>query len=223
LSNKIFQPVIVQPGSIEEESFRIIDAELSPHFRFSPEEHSVVRRVIHATADFEYARNLRFHPKAFSAFRDAMARKADIICDVQMVMAGVSAARLAAFGGRTLCPISDPDVAEAAKAAGHTRAIESMRKMARRGNGGVLAIGNAPTALTEACRLAGEENWKPDLIIGVPVGFVSAAESKEALANGAAGEIPYITCLGRKGGSPCAVSIVNALLLMAEGRGEIKG
>ena len=134
----LFRPVIINPSAIEEESFRIIDSELSPHFRFSPVEHAIIRRVIHATADFEYARNMRIHGGAFEAFQAAMAAKADIICDVQMVMAGVSSVKLAKFGGSLISPISDPDVAEAAKAAGHTRAIESMRKMARRGQGGGL-------------------------------------------------------------------------------------
>lgn len=219
----MFQPAIRDPYAIEEESFRVIDAELSPHFRLAPEEHAVVRRVVHATADFEYARNLRFHPACFDSFRGAMARKAPVICDVQMVQAGVSKAKLALFGGETLCPIGDADVAEAAKAAGHTRAIEAARKMARRGQGGVLAVGNAPTFLTEALRLVREEGWRPDLIIGMPVGFVSAAESKASLAEGHAEPVPYITTLGRKGGSPCVVATVNALLLLAEGKGQIKG
>jgi precorrin-8X/cobalt-precorrin-8 methylmutase len=209
--------------AIEEESFRIIDSELSPHFRFSPEEHAVIRRVIHATADFDYARNMRLHPGAYGAFVQAMRDKADIICDVQMVMAGISAPRLAAFGGGLLCPISDTDVAEAAKLAGHTRAIESMRKMARRGPGGVVVVGNAPTALTETVRLIREEGWRPHLVVGVPVGFVSAAESKQALAEGESLPVPYITCLGRKGGTPCAVAAVNALLLLAEGGSQVKG
>jgi precorrin-8X/cobalt-precorrin-8 methylmutase len=218
-----FQPLIRDPAAIETESFRIIDAELSPHFRFSPDEHAVVRRVVHASADFEYARNLRFHSGSFDAFRAAMARGADIICDVQMVQAGVSRAKLQLFGGQLLCPIGDEDVAAAAKAAGHTRAMEAMRKMARRGNGGVLAIGNAPTALTEAIRLVREEGWRPDVIIGMPVGFVSAAESKDSLAAGDAEPVPFITTLGRKGGTPAVVSCVNALLLLAEGKSPVKG
>ncbi len=219
----MFRPDIVAPASIEERSFQIIDAELSPHFRFAPEEHLVVRRVIHATADFEYARMLRFHPGAFAAFKAAMARKAPMVCDVQMVVAGISKPKLAVFGSEIVSPINDADVAEAAKKAGHTRAIEAMRKMARAGNGGVLAIGNAPTALTEAIRLVREEGWRPDLIIGMPVGFVSAAESKDSLAAGDADPVPYITTLGRKGGSPAVVATVNALLLWAEGKTDIKG
>jgi len=219
----MFRPGIVVPASIEERSFEIIDSELSPHFHFEPQEHAVVRRVIHATADFEYARNLRFHPDSFEAFLAAMRRGAPIICDVQMVQAGISKVRLALFGGELPCPIGDGDVALAAKAAGHTRAMESMRKMARQGHGGVLAIGNAPTALTEAIRLIAEEGWRPDLIIGMPVGFVSAAESKDSLAAGDADPVPYITSLGRKGGSAAVVATVNALLLLAEGKGAIKG
>ena len=219
----MFRPDLIAPASIEERSFEIIDGELSPHFRFNEREHAVVRRVIHATADFEYARNLRFHPGCFEAFFAAMRRGAPVVCDVQMVQAGVSKAKLALFGGATPCPIGDADVAEAAKAAGHTRAIEAMRKLARAGHGGVLAIGNAPTALTEAIRLAAEEGWRPDLIIGMPVGFVSAAESKASLAAGDAEPVPYITCLGRKGGSAATVATVNALLLMAEGKGAVKG
>jgi precorrin-8X/cobalt-precorrin-8 methylmutase len=219
----MFRPDIIAPASIEEESFRIIEAELSPHFGFSPQQHLVVRRVIHATADFEYARMLRFHPGAFAAFKAAMQRKAPMICDVQMVVAGISKPKLAVFGSEIVSPINDADVAEAAKKAGHTRAIESMRKMARAGHGGVLAIGNAPTALTEAIRLVKEEGWRPDLIIGMPVGFVSAAESKDSLAAGDAEPVPYITTLGRKGGSPAVVATVNALLLWAEGKTEIKG
>jgi precorrin-8X/cobalt-precorrin-8 methylmutase len=219
----MFRPNITAPASIEERSFEIIDAELSPHFRFSPQEHAVVRRVIHATADFDYARTLRFHPDCFEAFAGAMARGADIVCDVQMVMAGISQARLRPFGGSLICPIGDADVAAAAKAAGHTRAMEAMRKMARRGPGGILAIGNAPTALSEAVRLVAEEGWRPDLIIGMPVGFVSAAESKDSLAAGDAEPVAHITCLGRKGGSPAVVATVNALLLLTEGLTAIKG
>ncbi len=219
----MFQPIIKDPYAIEAESFRIIDSEISPHFRFLPEEHSVVRRVIHATADFDYARNLRFHPQAFQAFRRAAAEKAPLVCDVLMVQAGVSKPRLDKLGMGILSPIADADVAEAAKAAGHTRSIEAMRKVMRQGLGGVLVIGNAPTALTEAIRLVREEAWRPHLIIGVPVGFVSAAESKDSLAAGDAEPVPYITCLGRKGGSAAAVSIVNALLLLLEGGSQVKG
>jgi precorrin-8X/cobalt-precorrin-8 methylmutase len=208
----MFRPGIVEPSAIETRSFEIIDEELSPHFRFGPEEHAVVRRVIHATGDFEFARTLRFHPGCFGAFAAAMRRGAPVICDVQMVQAGVNKAALEAFGSRALCPLADAETAEAAKAAGHTRSIEAMRRAASFGGGGVLALGNAPTALAEAVRLVVEAGWRPDLIIGMPVGFVSAAESKEALARGEAEPVPFITCLGRKGGSAATVAAVNALL-----------
>ncbi len=219
----MYQPAIRQPAAIEEESFRIIDSELSPDLKFSPEQHLVVRRVIHATADFEYAKNLRFHPGVFDAFKQALKDKAPFVCDVQMVVAGISKPRIEAAGCVILSPINDTDVAAAAKAAGHTRAIEAMRKVARMGQGGVLVIGNAPTALTESVRLIREEGWRPHLIIGVPVGFVAAPESKQALADGEAGDVPYITCVGRKGGSPAAVATTNALLLWAEGGSQVKG
>ncbi|MGH7443193.1 MAG: precorrin-8X methylmutase [bacterium] len=219
----MFRPGIIAPASIEEKSFEIIDRELPQGAGRDAHEHAVIRRVVHATADFDFAANLRFYPGFYEAFIGAMGRGAPIICDVEMVRVGISRPRVDAFGSRLDCPIGDPDVAEAAKAAGHTRAIAAMRKAARGGHGGVLAIGNAPTALTEAIRLAAEEGWKPDLIIGMPVGFVSAVESKDSLARGDAGSVPYITCLGRKGGSSATVAAVNALLLMAEGKGDIKG
>jgi precorrin-8X/cobalt-precorrin-8 methylmutase len=206
------KPVLTDPLAIEAESFHIIDHELSPHFRFRPEEHAVVRRVIHATADFEYARTLRFSPDCFSAFEKAWSSGADLVCDVAMVQAGISKALWEKRGGKVLCPINDPSVAGAAKDAGHTRSIEAMRLAARTGKGQVLAIGNAPTALLEAQRLIIAGQWTPALIIGMPVGFVSAEESKHALEHGHAAAVPYITCLGRKGGTPAAVATVNALL-----------
>jgi precorrin-8X/cobalt-precorrin-8 methylmutase len=206
---------LTDPLAIEAESFRIIDSELSPHFRFTPQEHAVVRRVVHATADFEYARNLRFAPGCFEAFDKAYKAGASLVADVAMVAAGVSKDLLARHGSKLLCPINDPAVAVAAKAAGHTRSIEAMRAAALQAPGAILVIGNAPTALLEAQRLIIAGKWKPALVIGVPVGFVSAEESKHALEHGHAGEVPYITTLGRKGGTPAAVAIVNALLRLS--------
>ncbi len=204
--------VLTDPAAIEAESFRIIDSELSPHFRFTPEEHAVVRRVIHATADFDSARNLRFSPGCFEAFAKASRAGAPVVADVAMPAAGINKALLARHGGQVLCPINEAGVAAAAQAAGHTRAIEAMRRAAAQAPGAILAIGNAPTALLETQRLIIAGKWRPALIIGVPVGFVAAEESKHGFEHGYAGETPYITALGRKGGTPAAVAIVNALL-----------
>ncbi len=215
-----FKPRMIQPEKIEEESFRIIDAELPSHFRFTPEEHAVTRRVIHATGDFEFARLLRFHPRAFTAAFEAFTRIANVVADVQMVQAGISKVNLTKFGGKVLCFMDDPDVWASAKAAGHTRAIETMRRARALGDGLIIVIGNAPTALLETLRLIDEDGWRPALVIGVPVGFVSAAESKDALHATDETGVPYITCLGRKGGTPVAVSITNALLSLALGRRE---
>ncbi|MBI4230403.1 MAG: precorrin-8X methylmutase [Planctomycetes bacterium] len=204
---------ILEPAAIEAESFRIIEEELGPH-RFTPEEFQVVRRVIHASADFEFAKNLRFGKGAIASAVAALRGGCDVVCDVQMVQAGVSEARLKRFGGKARVFIADPDIVEEAKRLGITRAICAMRKAAQACPGAVYAIGNAPTALLEATRLALAGEMRPACIVGVPVGFVSAAESKEAVAKTS---LPYIAALGRKGGTPVAVSIVNALLILAEG------
>jgi precorrin-8X/cobalt-precorrin-8 methylmutase len=203
---------LTDPAAIEAESFRIIDAELSPHFRFTAQEHAVVRRVVHATADFEFARNLRFTPGCFEAFTKAYQAGAPLVVDVAMAASGINKELLGRHGSRLVCLMDDPAVAAAAKAAGHTRGIEAMRAAAAQAPGAILVIGNAPTALLEAQRLIIAGKWKPALIIGLPVGFVAAVESKHGLEHGYAGETPYITALGRKGGTPAAVAIVNALL-----------
>jgi precorrin-8X/cobalt-precorrin-8 methylmutase len=206
---------IIQPDAIETESFRIIDAEMGPH-DFSVLEWPIVQRAIHSTADFELGRSLVFHPRAVEAGLAAIRKGADIVADVQMIQAGISAAYLAEFGGRVRCYMADPDVAMQARAEGTTRAIQCMRKAVREVPGAVYAIGNAPTALLELVRLVEDGEADPALVIGVPVGFVSAAESKLQLER--QGVVPYITNRGRKGGTPVAVSITNALLRIARGR-----
>ncbi len=206
---------LIQPDAIEAESFRIIDAEMGTH-DFSVIEWPIVQRAIHSTADFDLGRSLVFHPRAVEAGLAAIRRGADVVVDVQMVQAGISARYLEVFGGRILCYMADLDVAERARAEGTTRAIQCMRKAAREAPGAIYAVGNAPTALLELVRLAEDGEANPALIIGVPVGFVSAAEAKEQLRG--QGVVPYITNRGRKGGTPVAVSITNALLRMARGR-----
>jgi precorrin-8X/cobalt-precorrin-8 methylmutase len=169
--------------------------------------------VIHASADFELGRSLRFTPDAVRAGIQAIRAGRPVIADVQMVEVGISKPRLEKFGGSVHCFISDPDVAEAAKQLNTTRAIIATRKAAALYEGAIFAIGNAPTALLELIRLVKTGEAKPSLIVGVPVGFVSAAESKELLSQ--LQGVPFITNLGRKGGSPVAVSIVNAISLLA--------
>ena len=200
--------------SIEDGSFAIIDAEVGAH-SFPPAEWQVVRRVIHATADFELASLAHIQPGAIQAGIEALLRGCPVVVDVKMISVGLNEERLAAYGCKVHGFISDPDVIDAAKAANSTRAIESIRKAHRLGllEGAVVAVGNAPTALLEIVRLHREENVRPALVVGVPVGFVSAAESKEALL---ATDIPSIVVRGRKGGSPIAVAILHALLLLSK-------
>jgi precorrin-8X/cobalt-precorrin-8 methylmutase len=154
-----------------------------------------------------------FHPKAIEAGIEAIRAGRKIVADVQMVQVGISKPRIEKFGGSVHVYISDKDVMEEAKRLNTTRAIISIRKAILEAEGGVYAIGNAPTALLELIRLVKEGAAKPGLVIGVPVGFVSAAESKEELAKL---DIPFITNIGRKGGSPVAVAALNAISLMAE-------
>ncbi|MFC4103023.1 precorrin-8X methylmutase [Paenibacillus xanthanilyticus] len=207
-----FKPLTVQPQEIEEKSFEMITEELGPH-PFTEEQYPVVQRVIHASADFELGRSLLFHKDAIRAGIEAIRQGRKVVADVQMVQVGISKPRIEKFGGEVKVYISDPDVMAEAKRLNTTRAIISIRKAIREAEGGIYAIGNAPTALLELIRLVKEGEAKPGLIVGVPVGFVSAAESKEELAKL---DIPYITNLGRKGGSPVAVAAVNAISLMAE-------
>jgi precorrin-8X/cobalt-precorrin-8 methylmutase len=201
--------------SIEDGSFAIIDQEAGVH-GFTPEQWQVVRRVIHATADFEFKDLMRFHADAVQAGIGALRGGCPIVVDVKMISAGLNEARLNAYGCAMHCFISDDDVIAAAKNANSTRAIEAMRKALRTGvlNGAVVAIGNAPTALLEVVRLVEEEGASPALVIGVAVGFVSAADSKEAALRLS---VPYIVARGRKGGSPIAVAIIHALLLLSTG------
>jgi precorrin-8X/cobalt-precorrin-8 methylmutase len=199
---------LLDPEKIEARSFEIIEQEMGGH-TFTPEEWKIVRRIIHATADFDLGRSVLFHPEAIRSGIQAIRRSCGIVADVQMVQAGISKTSCSRFGNRVYCFIGDRDVARRAKAAGLTRAIVSMRKARKKLHGGIVVIGNAPTALLEVIRLVQEGSIIPALIIGVPVGFVSAAEAKEELAKL---QMPYITNRGRKGGTPVAVAAVNALL-----------
>ncbi len=209
-----FKPQTIQPQEIENKSFQIITEELGEH-PFTEEQYPVVQRVIHASADFELGRSLVFHPNAIEAGIAAIRNGETVVADVQMVQVGVSKERIRKYGGDVKVYISDPDVMEEAKRLNMTRAIISMRKALREAEGGIYAIGNAPTALLELIRLVKEGLAKPSLIIGMPVGFVSAAESKDELRKL---DIPFITNIGRKGGSTIVVAALNALSIMADTR-----
>ncbi|WP_100402664.1 precorrin-8X methylmutase [Bacillus sp. FJAT-42315] len=207
-----FKPETVQPMEIEGRSFEMITEEFGEH-DLSYEEYKVVQRVIHASADFELGRSMILHPKAIESGIQAIKNGERVICDVQMVQVGISKGRIEKHGGSIHVYISDADVMEEAKKLNTTRAIISMRKAVAEADGGIYCIGNAPTALLELIRLVKEGIAKPSLVIGLPVGFVSAAESKEELAKL---DIPYITNIGRKGGSTVTVAAINALSLLAE-------
>jgi precorrin-8X/cobalt-precorrin-8 methylmutase len=208
--------VHLRPEEIEAESFRIIDAEAGEH-PWPAAEWQVVRRVIHTSADFDYARTMVFSDAAVAHGIDALRRGRGIVTDTQMAQAGIAKARLASCGARISCHVADPELAREAKTEGVTRSILAARKGASDPANGIFVVGNAPTALFELLRLVRVEGLRPDLIIGLPVGFVGAAESKEMLIREAAQlQVPFITARGHKGGSNVAAAVVNALLIMAE-------
>lgn len=201
----------VAPADIEARSMELIGQELGERV-FPAEQLPVVKRVIHTTADFEYADSLVFSAGAVEAGVAAIRQGCTIVTDTQMAFSGVNKRVLEKFGGRAVCFMSDPDVAAEAKARGETRATVSMERAARLEGPLVLAIGNAPTALVRACELIDAGELKPALVIGVPVGFVNVVESKELLLTL---DVPHIVARGRKGGSNVAAAICNALLYSA--------
>ncbi len=200
----------IAPKEIEAESFRIIERELGPT-SFSPEEFALVRRSIHATGDFSFAENIRFHPQAIASGLNALRSGKNILIDVNMGASGISKGLLNRFGGKVICKVADEATVAKAKAEGTTRSDAAMA-LSIDDNIGIVAVGNAPTALLKVMELIDQGRFAPDLVIGVPVGFVNAAESKDLLVQKA---YPYITALGRKGGTPVAVAMLNALLRLA--------
>lgn len=212
--------MIPHPHSIAAESFTIIRRCLAARgYAFAMPFAAVVERVIHTTADFELAELLKASPGAVEAGMAALASGCLVITDVHMVRMGVNARRVEALGGSLHCFVDDPTVRAAAESAGVTRGGLGMRLAAERGllDGAVIAIGNAPTALYEVIRLV-EAGARPALVVGVPVGFVGAAESKAVLAKVTA--VPWLVTVGRKGGSTIAAATVNALLRLAVGAGN---
>ncbi|MDC0193611.1 precorrin-8X methylmutase [Candidatus Nitrosopelagicus sp.] len=195
--------------SIEDESMQIIENEIGSH-PYNEQEWPIVRRIIHSTADFDFARDNKiiFHKNAIQSGLDALKNGCSVIVDVNGIVGLMNKQNPKDFGNNVICNISEPSLIEAAKKENKTRAQMSMRIAKEDMNGGIVVIGNAPTALLEVMEMVGEGITKPALVIGIPVGFVSAVESKEELAKM---DIPFITNQGRKGGSPCASAIVNAL------------
>jgi precorrin-8X/cobalt-precorrin-8 methylmutase len=214
--------VHMRPEEIEAESFRIIDAETGKH-SWPTSEWQVVRRVIHTSADFEYASTMSFSPDSVIQGIAAIRNRRGVVTDTNMALAGINKRLLAHFNITASCFVADPEVADEAARAGTTRSIMAMRKGASDPGNGIFVIGNAPTALFELLRLAREEGLRPDLVIGLPVGFVGAEESKEQLIREAsARDIPFISNRGRKGGSNVAAAVMNAMLLLAAGENEKK-
>jgi precorrin-8X/cobalt-precorrin-8 methylmutase len=197
---------------IEKQSFDIIESEIGDH-GYVDNEWAVVRRVIHATADFDFAKKDRiiFHEKAIESAFLAFSKKSFVVTDVEMVLHGINKKLLLDLDLTGTCLINDPQLKEIAKKTNKTRSELAMQKAADKINGGIVIIGNAPTALYELILMIKEKKTLPLLVIGIPVGFVSAIESKNDLLKM---DIPYITNIGRKGGSSAASSIINSLMLL---------
>lgn len=199
---------IIRPADIEKRSFEIITQELGGR-TFPAGIDLIVKRVIHTSADFDYADNLCFSEDVVARAKEALAAGATIVTDTNMALAGISKPTLAKFGGKAVCFMADPEVAQEAKERGVTRAVVSMEHAARLDGPLIFAIGNAPTALIRLHELIEAGVLSPALVVGVPVGFVNVVESKELFLGG---ETPYIIARGRKGGSNVAAAIINALL-----------
>ena len=205
-----------RPSDIEGESMRIIAAELAQMGITLPAvQEPVVKRVIHTTADFDYAHSLRFTHGAVEAAVKALRAGASIVTDTNMAKAGVSKTALAKLGGEAYCFMADPEVAREAKSRGVTRAAVCMEKAAAEYPGAALAVGNAPTALLKLCQLM-EGGLRPAFVVAVPVGFVNVVESKERMVEACERYgVPCIAAMGRKGGSNVAAAICNAILYTA--------
>ncbi|MGB8765800.1 MAG: precorrin-8X methylmutase [Nitrososphaeraceae archaeon] len=199
---------------IEENSMKIIESEIGIH-GYTKAQWNIVRRVIHATADFDFAKpdknGIIFSTSAIENAFGAFKQRHHIVVDVDMVLSGINKKSVAKIGTNLICNISNKDVVEISKNQNKTRSTVAMRYSSKEIDGGIVVIGNAPTALYEVIKMVNEDAVRPSLVIGIPVGFVSASESKLELSKV---NVEFITNIGRKGGSPAASSIINALMLM---------
>ena len=204
---------IKEPMAIENRSMELIAPHLA-ELHLDERATKLYSRLIHASGDVGYAPITRVHPEAIDRAIEALKAGAHIYTDVEMVRTGINKKKLASFGGEVHCLVADPDVAVQAKELGITRSMVAMRRFGKDLDGSIVAIGNAPTALFEVLRLVREEGIRPACIVGIPVGFVGAAESKAELAEN--GIVPYITVEGTKGGSPIAAAAINALMYIID-------
>ena len=204
----------MRPEEIEKRSFAIIEEEAGNH-RFSVQQWPIVRRIIHTTADFEYLQTIRFHPDAVSAGIKAIRSGQTVVTDTNMARVGIRSRDLQPYGAIVRCFMDDPRIHQVARQQNTTRAAAAVDAAVESIETGIYVIGNAPTALLRLIERIEKGEARPALVIGFPVGFVNAAESKAALAEL---DIPHITNSGRKGGSNVAASVVNALILSAGGQ-----
>jgi len=201
----------MKPQEIEDLSFKIIDREAGNH-SFNDDQWPIVRRMIHTSADFEYMKTIQFYPDAVQKGINAIRNGCRIITDTNMARVGIRKKEIQEFGGKVTCLIADKTVAKKAKESNTTRALAAVDMACEQMKDGIYVVGNAPTALLRLIELIKGKKANPALIIGFPVGFVNAAESKDELMSL---DFPYITNKGRKGGSNIAASIVNALAIKA--------
>ena len=206
--------MIKNPMQIENRSFEIISDSLT-RFNLTDDEKKIYSRIIHASGDVDYADIIRIHPAAIESTKSAIQAGANVFTDVEMVRTGINKRVLNRFGGQVFCRVSDDKIREQAEQENITRSMAAMRSFGTDLNGSIVAIGNAPTALFEVLNLV-ENGIKPAVIIGIPVGFVGAAESKQKLFEQS--KIPFVTVLGTKGGSPIAVAVINAVLYLLDNR-----
>ena len=205
--------IIKKPMEIEKRSFEII----APHLKnlnLNDEEKKIYSRIIHAAGDVEYAPIIKISSNAIEAAKNAIKNGCNIFTDVEMVRTGINKKTLKKFGGEVFCKVADDEIKKIAEHEGITRSMAAMRNFGKKLNNSIIAIGNAPTALFEVLRLISEENINPAVIVGIPVGFVGAADSKKSLVE--QNKIPFITVEGTKGGSPIAVAAINAIIYMLD-------
>ncbi len=208
----------MKPEEIEKRSFEIIEEELTAMgITLPPKEDKIIRRCIHTSADFDYAKNLKFSENAVDIGKQLLKEGATIITDTNMAKSGINSRALEKLGCKVFCFMAEPDVAEEAKTRGITRATVSMERAAKLPGKKIFAVGNAPTALITLYEMHTSGIFTPDFIIGVPVGFVNVESSKEMIMSGS---IPYIVAAGRKGGSNIAAAICNALMYEITGKRE---